>query len=100
MPCGHFRLHTLGSTSCGKASSVSAPLLPSRRLSSSRTAIPTSPGSRLLRFLFLCLLALSATTPLTSETFRNPRRILTDSDPIGLKVADLNNDGLPDIIYG
>jgi hypothetical protein len=53
----------------------------------------------LLRFLFLCLLALYTATPLTSETFRNPRRIPTVGDPTGLVVADFNGDGLPDLVY-
>jgi FG-GAP repeat. len=53
----------------------------------------------LLRFLFFCLLALSATTPLASETFLNPRRLPTTGDPASLVVADFNGDGLPDIAY-
>lgn len=52
------------------------------------------------RFQALCLLVLFVTIPLASETFRNPRRIPITGDPIGIKVADLNNDGIPDLIYG
>lgn len=51
---------------------------------------------------FALLLCLSAAFGLSAdaETFRNPVRIPTDSDPVGLSVADLNNDGRPDILWG
>ncbi|HWW23183.1 MAG TPA: FG-GAP-like repeat-containing protein [Edaphobacter sp.] len=51
------------------------------------------------RFLSFCLLTLTAAT-LPAETFRNPYRIPTPSDPASVIVADFNGDGLPDIIYG
>ena len=51
------------------------------------------------RFLSFCLLILIAVT-LPAETFRNPYRIPTTSDPSSVIVADLNGDGLPDIVYG
>jgi hypothetical protein len=39
--------------------------------------------------------------PITAftETFHNPLRIPTDSDPTDLSVIDLNNDGRPDIFW-
>lgn len=50
------------------------------------------------------LLVLAAVVCLTvlasAETFRNPARIPTGSDPVGVFVVDLNNDGLPDILWG
>lgn len=52
------------------------------------------------RFLSFCLLLLIAITTLHAETFRNPYRISTASDPTSVIVADLNSDGLPDIVYG
>lgn len=52
------------------------------------------------RFLLFCLLALVVTSPLFSETFLNPIRIPTNGDPLGIRIADLNNDGLLDGIYG
>ncbi len=51
------------------------------------------------RFLSFCLLILTAVT-LPAETFRNPYRIPTTSDPSSVIVADFNGDGLPDIVYG
>lgn len=35
-----------------------------------------------------------------AETFPNPRFIPASSDPTGIYIADINNDGRPDIIYG
>jgi len=54
----------------------------------------------LRRFPTFCLLTLIATVQLHAETFRNPYRIPTSSDPSSVIVVDLNGDGLPDIIYG
>jgi Bacterial Ig-like domain (group 3)/FG-GAP-like repeat len=53
----------------------------------------------LQRFLSLCLLTATALTSMHAETFRNPQLIPTGADPAGLHVADLNNDGLPDLYY-
>ncbi len=44
----------------------------------------------LLVFAALCLHA---------ETFQNPRHISISADPLGLIVADLNGDGLPELIF-
>jgi Bacterial Ig-like domain (group 3)/FG-GAP-like repeat len=52
------------------------------------------------RFLSLCLLILIASTGLSAETLRNPQRIPAPTDPVGIHVADLNNDGIPDIYFG
>src|SRR6516225_5923581 len=43
-----------------------------------------------------------ASTPFTvsAESFRSPVRIPTDSDPLGIAIVDLNNDGRPDILWG
>jgi hypothetical protein len=43
-----------------------------------------------------------ASTPfrVSAESFRNPVRIPTDSDPLGIAIVDLNNDGRPDILWG
>jgi hypothetical protein len=41
-----------------------------------------------------------ATALLHAESFRNPYRIPTSSDPSSVIVVDLNGDGLPDIVYG
>jgi hypothetical protein len=54
----------------------------------------------LRRFPTLCLTTLIATALLPAETFRNPYRIPTSSDPSSVIVVDLNGDGLPDIVYG
>jgi hypothetical protein len=54
----------------------------------------------LRRFPTLCLNTLIATALLHAETFRNPYRIPTSSDPSSVIVVDLNGDGLPDIVYG
>lgn len=50
----------------------------------------------------LLLLVATASAPVAAsgETFRNPVRIPTTSDPVGVFVADLNNDGRPDIMWG
>jgi hypothetical protein len=53
----------------------------------------------LRRFFVLCLLSFFAVTSLCAQTFRNPRLIPTPLDPLYVHVADLNNDGLPDIYY-
>jgi hypothetical protein len=37
---------------------------------------------------------------LHAESFRNPYRIPTSSDPSSVIIVDLNGDGLPDIVYG
>jgi hypothetical protein len=54
----------------------------------------------LRRFPTFCLLTLIATVQFHAETFRNPYRIPTSSDPSSVIVVDLNGDGLPDIVYG
>ena len=43
---------------------------------------------------------LAASCFLCAETFPNPRLIPATSDPAGVYVTDLNNDGRPDIVYG
>jgi hypothetical protein len=56
--------------------------------------------SLLHRFSTFCLLTFIAAVQLHAETFRNPYRIPTSSDPSSVIVVDLNGDGLPDIVYG
>jgi len=51
-------------------------------------------------FALLLLAAVCVTLTASAETFRNPLRIPTDSDPASLSVIDLNKDGLPDILWG
>lgn len=47
-----------------------------------------------------CLLVLCSTTlPLRAETFRNPYRIPTPTDPSSIATGDLNSDGKPDILW-
>ncbi len=55
---------------------------------------------RLARLLLLAFLACAVPSSLESQTFKNPRHIVTASDPTSIHVADLNGDGLPDILYG
>jgi hypothetical protein len=50
--------------------------------------------------LFLFAVFVCAAFVASAETFHNPVRIPTDSDPAGVFVADLNNDGLLDIVWG
>lgn len=54
----------------------------------------------LCRFLLFLFASLVCTNPAGAETFRNPVRIPTDSDPAGVFSVDLNRDGLPDIVWG
>jgi hypothetical protein len=49
---------------------------------------------------FLLVAAICTTISASAETFRNPVRIPTSSDPRGVFVVDLNNDGRPDILWG
>ncbi len=53
-------------------------------------------------FLVCCLLTVLGlgSSPLYSETFQNPFRIPTNGDPVGIHVVDVNNDGLPDLVFG
>ena len=53
--------------------------------------------------VFLCIIFLLggfATSFLSAETFQNPYRIPTPSDPASVVIGDLNGDGLPDILWG
>lgn len=38
-------------------------------------------------------------TSLCAQSFQNPQRIPTNADPINIYVADVNGDGVPDILY-
>jgi hypothetical protein len=49
--------------------------------------------------LFSLLFALSAVV-CSAQSFQNPRSIPVDMNPDTVSVADLNNDGLPDLIVG
>ncbi len=52
-------------------------------------------------FVLLFIVAVFfATLSASAETFRNPVRIPTGSDPTSVFIADLNNDGRPDILWG
>jgi hypothetical protein len=51
-------------------------------------------------YLVRLLAALCAGNALRAETFRNPYRIPTGSDPGSVMVADVNGDGLPDLLWG
>lgn len=53
-----------------------------------------------LRSLLVCTIALLATSALSAQTFRNPRRIPTPVDPATIAAADLNGDGIADIVWG
>jgi hypothetical protein len=46
------------------------------------------------------LLALTLSTCLSAQSFSNPYRIPTASDPSSVVVGDVNGDGLPDILWG
>jgi Bacterial Ig-like domain (group 3)/FG-GAP-like repeat len=50
--------------------------------------------------LLLLTVVVCVTFAAPAESFRNPVRIPTDSDPVGVFVVDLNHDGLPDILWG
>lgn len=54
----------------------------------------------LCRFLLFLFASLVYTNTAAAETFRNPVRIPTDTDPAGVFSVDLNKDGLPDIVLG
>ena len=51
------------------------------------------------RLLSFCLLSFISASSLHAQTFRNPYRIPTATDPSNVIVADFNGDGLPDIVY-
>jgi len=54
----------------------------------------------ILRNLWLVLVVgLFAAHPLPAQTFKNPRMILTSSDPSTVSQGDLNGDGKPDLAY-
>lgn len=47
-----------------------------------------------------CLVIALLVAPLLSaQNFRNPYRIPTTQDPVSIFVADLNGDGIPDLLY-
>ena len=51
------------------------------------------------RCLCYFLFTLSAVVS-SAQSFQNPRSIPVDANPVNVFVADLNNDGLPDLIVG
>ena len=53
---------------------------------------------RTLQLLCVCL-ALLCTHLLSAQAFRNPRRIATPTTPSRVMAADVNGDGLTDIVY-
>jgi hypothetical protein len=42
---------------------------------------------------------LSGSTPVRGQGFQNPVRVPTPVNPSSVMVADLNGDGIPDILY-
>lgn len=56
-------------------------------------------GPYVNRCLFSFLFALSAVLS-SAQSFQNPRSISVDMNPDTVSAADLNNDGLPDLIVG
>jgi hypothetical protein len=64
--------------------------------------LPTATGaSSLKRFISLALFAVSLISSrlLDAQAFQNPYRIPTNGDPVGVFYADVNGDGIPDILY-
>jgi hypothetical protein len=55
----------------------------------------------LKRFISLALFAVSLISSrlLDAQAFQNPYRIPTNGDPVGVFYADVNGDGIPDILY-
>lgn len=52
------------------------------------------------RFAFLLTIAILAIArPVSAQTFNNPIRIPTGQGPVSVFAVDLNDDGLPDLLY-
>lgn len=62
--------------------------------------IPVQHKRSTMRFLQLAALLLLASCALLAQSFRNPSRVLTPTDPLSVIAGDINGDGHPDLLYG